>query len=120
MRSVQTPSSLAPLHPQSWQPSLLDAVSDVPSFDASFATVRRIELEPGAWIDHVAGWLRGAGALFTMIVDGAPWEQRRVHMYDRMVDEPRLTAWYGKALVDPSLPPVVPEIATALSTRYER
>ena len=42
-------------------------------------------------------------------------------MYDRMVDEPRLTAWYGAAgFVAPGLPPVVPEMAAALSARYDR
>ena len=41
-------------------------------------------------------------------------------MYDRMVDEPRLTAWYGKTLLDPSLPEIVPAMAAALSDRYDR
>src|SRR5436190_22637996 len=100
-----------------WQPSLLDALADAPGFDASVADARRIALDDTAWVAHVPRWVRGADALFTAIVDAAPWEQRRVHMYDRMVDEPRLTAWYGKALVDPSLPPVVLAMAHALTDR---
>ncbi len=103
-----------------WQPSLLDAAVDAPGFDASFADARHLALDDTAWVEHVPGWVRGADALFTTIVDTAPWEQRRVHMYERMVDEPRLTAWYGKALVDPNLPPVVPEMARALTDRYGR
>jgi alkylated DNA repair dioxygenase AlkB len=103
-----------------WQPSLLDAGAEAPAFDATFAAARRIELGDDAWIDHVPGWVRGAGALFAQIVDTAPWEQRRVYMYERMVDEPRLTAWYGKALIDPSLPEIVSEIAGALTRRYGR
>ena len=71
------------------------ADADAPGFDAAFAGARRIELEPSAWVDHVAGWVHGADELFEQSSTGAPWEQRRVHMYDRMVDEPRLTAWYG-------------------------
>ena len=103
-----------------WQPSLLDATVDAPRFDASFAETRHLPLDDTAWVEHVPGWVHGADALFTTIVDAAPWEQRRVHMYDRMVDEPRLTAWYGKALVDPALPAIVPAMAHALSERYGR
>jgi alkylated DNA repair dioxygenase AlkB len=103
-----------------WQPSLLDAAVDEPEFDGAFRGARRLALDETAWVDHVAAWVRGADALFSAIVDAAPWEQRRVHMYDRMVDEPRLTAWYGKALVDPTLPPVVPAMAHALTDRYGR
>jgi alkylated DNA repair dioxygenase AlkB len=37
-----------------------------------------------------------------------------------MVDEPRLIAWYGVALDDPSVPPVIGPMAAALSVRYGR
>ncbi len=103
----------------SWQPSLLDAAS-APEFDASFARARRIALDADAWVDHVPAFVDGAALLFADIIDRAPWEQRRVHMYERMVDEPRLTAWYGKTMLDPGLPSVVPEIAHALTERYGR
>jgi alkylated DNA repair dioxygenase AlkB len=103
----------------SWQPSLLDA-AEAPGFDASFPGARRIALDADAWIDHVSGFVSGAPLLFAEIVERAPWEQRRVHMYERMVDEPRLTAWYGKALIDPTLPSVVGGIARALTERYDR
>jgi len=103
-----------------WQPSLLDAVAAEPAFDGAFANGARIELEPGAWVEHCPAWVRGADALFAAIVASAPWEQRRVRMYDRMVDEPRLTAWYGTGLDDESLPAVVPDLARALSARYAR
>jgi len=101
-----------------WQPSLLDV--EAPSFDASFARARRIELDETAWVEHTPGWVSGAGGLFTQILDRAPWEQHRRYMYDRMVDEPRLTAWHGNGIDDPSLPAVVPEMAAALSARYDR
>jgi alkylated DNA repair dioxygenase AlkB len=103
----------------SWQPSLLDAAT-APGFDPSFSTARRIALDADAWVDRVPGFVSGAALLFAEIVERAPWEQRRVHMYERMVDEPRLTAWYGKALIDPALPPIVGEIAHALTARYNR
>jgi len=110
-----------------WQPSLLDSAGDVAGdtagetgFDAGFTEAGRIALDRDAWVEHVPGWVHGAGALFAAIVDGAPWEQRRVHMYDRMVDEPRLTAWYGAALDDPGVPQVIAGMAAALSARYRR
>ena len=105
----------------SWQPSLLDGAADAPGFDAAFGAARHVALDAHAWVEHVPGWVRGAGALFAELVERAPWEHRRVRMYDRMVDEPRLTAWYGAAgFVAPELPPVVPEMAAALSARYKR
>ena len=104
-----------------WQPTLLGAVG------------RRARVRPvvrrrrgtsrstsGAWVEHVGGWVQGADALFEQIVAIAPWEHRTVHMYDRVVDEPRLTAWYGRALDDPSLPPIISAMAAALSPRYHR
>jgi alkylated DNA repair dioxygenase AlkB len=103
-----------------WQPSLLDAANSVPSFDAAFVRARRIHLERRAWVELCPSWVSAADTLFTEIVACAPWERRRVHMYDRLVDEPRLTAWYGRALEDDSLPPVVRAIADALSQRYDR
>ncbi len=103
-----------------WQPSLLDACAETPGFDAQFTSVRRVELDDSAWVEQVPGWVHGADALFAMIVERAPWTQRRVHMYKRMVDEPRLLAWYGTALDDASLPPVIGPMAAALSDRYGR
>ncbi|HYL52214.1 MAG TPA: alpha-ketoglutarate-dependent dioxygenase AlkB [Acidimicrobiia bacterium] len=102
-----------------WQPSLLDAGNE-PGFDADFTSARHVPLDDTAWVEHVPGWVQGADALFATIVDRAPWAQRRVHMYDRMVDEPRLIAWYGTSLDDPSLPPVIAPMAAALSARYGR
>src|SRR4051812_28698537 len=103
-----------------WQPTLLGAGADVPAIDASFAGARRIALDEAAWVEHVPAWVHGAEALFELVVANAPWEHRRVRMYDRMVDEPRLTAWYGRALDDASLPPVVRGMVDALRARYGR
>lgn len=103
-----------------WQPTLLGAVADAPAFDASFATARRIALDDTAWVDHIAGWVDGADALFARVVADAPWEHRTVRMYDRMVDEPRLTAWYGKTFADTAVPALFSEMAAALRGRYHR
>jgi alkylated DNA repair dioxygenase AlkB len=103
-----------------WQPTLLGCLDDTPTFDASFASARRIALDDTAWVEHVGGWVRGADGLFEHLHGIAPWEHRTVRMYDRMVEEPRLTAWYGRALADPSVPPVLHDMTTALRARFDR
>jgi alkylated DNA repair dioxygenase AlkB len=115
VRSIRTERT--ELH---WQPTLLTAVADAPTFDATFSGARRIALEGGAWVDHVAGWVDGADALFELIVANAPWEHRTVRMYDRMVEEPRLTAWYGKTLDTADVPALFPAMIEALRARYHR
>ena len=103
-----------------WQPTLLGDPGAAPACDPSFASARRIALDDTAWVDHVAGWVRGADTLFEHVVAHAPWEHRTVRMYDRMVEEPRLTAWYGHTLGDPGVPAIFTEMAAALRVRYGR
>ncbi len=103
----------------SWQPSLLDGAAPGPSIDPSFAALVRDALDETAWIDACQGWVRGAATLFEVLVESAPWAQRTVPMYGRMVDEPRLVAMYGCPGVAP-MPAVMSEMAEALSERYGR
>jgi alkylated DNA repair dioxygenase AlkB len=103
-----------------WQPTLLGGPGEPPAIDASFSGARRIALDDAAWVDHVAGWVHGADTLFEHVALHAPWEHRTVRMYDRMVEEPRLTAWYGRALGDPGVPAILTEMAAALRVHYGR
>jgi alkylated DNA repair dioxygenase AlkB len=103
-----------------WQPTLFGDPGEAPAFDGAFTGARRADLDGTAWVEHVAGWVRGADSLFETVVAHAPWEHRTVRMYDRMVEEPRLTAWYGHTLDAPSVPPILPEMAAALGGRYSR
>jgi alkylated DNA repair dioxygenase AlkB len=103
-----------------WQPTLLGDPGTAPGFDPTFAGARRVALDDTAWVEHVGAWVRGADALFETVVAHAPWERRTVRMYDRMVEEPRLTAWYGRPLDDSSVPPVLAEMSGALQARYAR
>jgi hypothetical protein len=73
-----------------WQPSLLGGGPVQP--DATFATLRRIELDDRSWIDYAPGWLDGADELFDELLQRGAWQQREVWMYERRVREPRLTA----------------------------
>ncbi len=85
------------------QCSLLDLASG-PSL-APLGGLDRIELAHGAWIDVLPGWLTGADDLFSRLTKVVPWREERRHMYDRVVDVPRLLCFYpeGATLPDPML-----------------
>ncbi|MFR9798438.1 alpha-ketoglutarate-dependent dioxygenase AlkB [Streptomyces sp. MS06] len=77
---------------------------------------RRTELGSGAWIDALPGWLSGSGALFDRLAAEVPWRAERRAMYERVVDVPRLLAFYGPD--DPLPHPVLREAREALSAHY--
>jgi alkylated DNA repair dioxygenase AlkB len=99
-----------------WQGSLFGFADPRP--DANFARCERVTLPGDAWLDHQREWLSGSDALFADLVEHAPWRQRTRHMYENVVDEPRLTAWFGAKEGDLVLPPVVTEVKVLLSQRY--
>jgi alkylated DNA repair dioxygenase AlkB len=55
----------------------------------------RTDLGNGAWVDVARGWLGGADELAARLEREVDWRHHRRWMYDRMVDEPRLTRWYA-------------------------
>ncbi|MGE3835854.1 MAG: alpha-ketoglutarate-dependent dioxygenase AlkB, partial [Acidimicrobiia bacterium] len=75
----------------------------------------------GAWVDHAPAWLHGADEVMAELLDAAPWGQRRRPMYDRMVDEPRLTSWWqlpAGGAAPAGLPGVLFDVAGRLADRY--
>src|SRR5438270_2940792 len=99
-----------------WQPSLFDGGS--PTLDVSYAALRRIELDSHSWVDYCPGWLAGSDQVFAVLAEQARWQQRTVHMYDRKVLEPRLTAGWSTDATDTDVPPILRDMAVALSARY--
>ncbi len=73
------------------------------------APARRIDLGRGAWFEIVEGWMRGADRLFETLAASVPWREERRWMYERLVEVPRLVAFYGE---DEELP--VPAMRAAL------
>jgi alkylated DNA repair dioxygenase AlkB len=102
-----------------WQPSLF-ASADEPTIDRTFSRLRRIPLDHVAWVDHAPGWVSGSDALFGRVLESREWQQRSRRMYDRTVDEPRLTAPWSAASGRPLEPAILEEIRLALSDRYAR
>ena len=69
-------------------------------------------------MDHRPGWCAGSDELFARLLAETPWRGRSVHMYDRVVVEPRLT--HRWVLGDGPAPPTeLQEMAEALSNRYD-
>jgi alkylated DNA repair dioxygenase AlkB len=100
-----------------WQPSLLETGVEVDA-DTSFSSLRRIELDAHSWIDFVPGWVTGSDALFAELLERIPWGQRSRHMYDRTVEEPRLT-WLWRPPTGPLEPEILERARRSLSERYE-
>lgn len=87
-------------------------------WDESCGGVVRHQLSERSFVDHQAGWLTGSDHLFDCLVADVAWSQHRRPMYERMVDEPRLTAWYSPGEAWPH--PVLASIAGALGRYYGR
>jgi len=87
----------------------------VPLIDRE-APWERIDLGDGSWIDVARDYLRGADTVLDEVVDTVPWQSGRRFMYDRMVDDPRLSHRYADIVDVPH--PVLAEVRADLVDRY--
>ena len=76
----------------------------------------REDLGDGAWVEHRPGWATDADAVFEHLLTEVPWRAERRKMYDRIVDVPRLVAFYGEAERLPH--PFLDEVRRELAGRY--
>jgi alkylated DNA repair dioxygenase AlkB len=62
-------------------------------------------------------WVTGSDQLFERLMDRVPWRAERRRMFDRIVDVPRLVAFYGDAetLPDPALASIRESLSALLS-----
>jgi hypothetical protein len=100
---------------QAHEPTLFDDEKAVrqPVLDvAAFDTATDHQLDDYSSITHVRGLIRGHEALMDQMSALPGWEQRRRWMFDRMVDEPRLTNEFTDIAEAPA---VLIDIANALS-----
>ncbi len=84
------------------------------------AVRQRIALDDTSWVDVARHWLRGADTLLDRLVAEVPWRQGRRYMYDRMVDDPRLSAWFraGEPLPDAALDRVRRELSHCYGVHF--
>ena len=86
-----------------------------PAVDAG-VKIERIALDERSWVDVARNWFRGADEVLDVLVDTVEWHQGRRRMWDRMVDDPRLSHWYRDG--DPLPHPSFAVIRSALAERY--
>ena len=101
------------------QPSLLDDLmcdTDLPELGPLEGAVQRTQLSESAWVDVRPGWVRGSDAVFQRMAERVPWAAERRQMYDRVVDVPRLLAWYGERDAWPE--PVLGQVRDELNRYY--
>jgi alkylated DNA repair dioxygenase AlkB len=72
--------------------------------ESLFEHSERRLLGQGAWIDLRSGWLTDADELFDALVTTVPWRAERRHMYDRVVDVPRLVSFHDLVTEEPPHP----------------
>ena len=66
----------------------------VVQFGNDFHEIQRYELDQQSWIEVIPGLIRSPERLFAQLMRDLEWSQRRRWVYNRKVDEPRLTADY--------------------------
>lgn len=100
-----------------FQGSLFDSATHVrPTLRAVGAGMSRVQLDDCSWVDVRPGWLAAPDRLFGHLVEHVPWHSERRQMYDRVVDVPRLTKFYGAA--EPLPHPVLDTARELLSGHY--
>ncbi len=90
-----------------------------PEFDATFDGLCRLDLDTTTWVDLAPAWLSGSDQIYDELVAALPFRQRTgVRMYDRIVDEPRLSAWWRAEHGTPEPLPILRDIRLLLAERY--
>jgi alkylated DNA repair dioxygenase AlkB len=87
--------------------------------DAAFRGLERTRLDGESWVDYCPSWLRGSDRVFEELLRTVDWSQRRRWMYDRQVDEPRLTSWQTIDELIAGRYPWLDDARVVLSERYD-
>ena len=103
-----------PVFVTAYQTSLLGAGD--PAVDPT-VPFERLWLDDVSWVDVARGWLHGSDTLLDALIESVDWQQHRRWMYERMVDDPRLSRWIS---TDEPLPhPALAPVRTALEEHYD-
>ena len=85
-----------------------------PAPTATLAERRR--LDEHSWIDVVRGYLVGGDELMSTLAHHVDWRQHRRRMFDREVDDPRLSRWWTDP--DHAPHPALGDVRADLGERY--
>lgn len=99
-----------------YQASLLDAPEQAPTLGPLEGRVQRTIVGRGAWVDVLPGWVRDSDALFVDLATSVAWRAERRQMYERVVEVPRLLAFYDAG--EPWPHPLLRSARSALSAYY--
>lgn len=95
------------------QPSLLDGGE--PRVDPD-ARIERVALDDRSWVDVGRGFVLGADTLLDRLLERVEWHRGRRWMYERMVDDPRLSRHYAPDEAPPDA--AIAGIGRALEAHY--
>jgi alkylated DNA repair dioxygenase AlkB len=98
-----------------WQGSLF---ADGEPIINAVACTERVALDDSSWIDVTRGYLGGADEVCHHLVGTVPWRQGRSRLWEREVDDPRLSCWYRSGAALPH--PVLSAVADDLNNRYAK
>jgi len=87
------------------------AVAPDPAFE-------RVSLDATSWVDVARGFLVGADDVVAELVEAVSWRTGRRQMYDREVDDPRLSRWWRDPADVPH--PALAAARRALVEHYRR
>jgi len=76
----------------------------------------RVALDDSSWVDVCRGHLRGADDVLDHVIGAVPWQCGRRFMYDRMVDDPRLSYRSPRPELVPH--PALAVVRAGLAARY--
>ncbi|MEL6891716.1 MAG: alpha-ketoglutarate-dependent dioxygenase AlkB, partial [Actinomycetota bacterium] len=94
---------------------------DDPFVDLDFSRAARSGLSGTSWVEYTPEWLCGSDTLYDALLEVLDFRQRTaIPMYDRLLDEPRLTAWWNEADGRPEPHEVLADVRMLLSERFER
>ena len=86
-------------------------VASTPSFE-------RVELDAHSWVDVCRGFLIGADEVMAELIEGVAWRTGRRQMYDREVDDPRLSRWWRDPNDVPH--PILGAARASICAHYDR
>jgi alkylated DNA repair dioxygenase AlkB len=86
-----------------------------PEIDAG-TRFERVDLDDESWVDVAREWMLGADTLLDTLLERVEWTQGKRWMYERMVDDPRLSRWFPAS--EPRPDPALCTAQAALEARY--